>query len=444
MSTISLRRGLLAISPIIVFLIFYLAVSIIIGDFYKMPISVALLIASAWAVVIMRGTPLSKRVEVFSRDAGSSNVMYMVWVFILAGAYASLAKEIGSIEATVNLALRWLPSEMLIPGLFFASCFISLAIGTSVGTVVALTPLAVQLAASESESTAFFTAVVIGGAFFGDNLSFISDTTIAATRTQGCKMNDKFKANLIIVLPAALGSLILYSILGSHTPEAVAVGQTNFWLILPYIIIIAAALAGINVTVVLTAGIIASLIIGTMLGHDLIELFGFMGSGIDSVGNLTIITLLAAGMLGLIKELGGIDYILQVLTSRIKGIRGAQCGIAFLVSIVNLCTANNTVAIITVGSLSRKISKNYGIDPRKSASLLDTCSCIVQSLIPYGAQTLLATSLAGISPVAPWPYMYYSWMLIAMVALSIIFRFPRYRIPELRTSQDKNTDLSGR
>lgn len=444
MSTISLRRGLLAISPIIVFLIFYLAVSIIIGDFYKMPISVALLIASAWAVVIMRGTPLSKRVEVFSRDAGSSNVMYMVWVFILAGAFASLAKEIGSIEATVNLTLRWLPSEMLIPGLFFASCFISLAIGTSVGTVVALTPLAVQLAASESESTAFFTAVVIGGAFFGDNLSFISDTTIAATRTQGCKMNDKFKANLIIVLPAALGSLILYSILGSHTPEAVAVGQTNFWLILPYIIIIAAALAGINVTVVLTAGIIASLIIGTMLGHDLIELFGFMGSGIDSVGNLTIITLLAAGMLGLIKELGGIDYILQVLTSRIKGIRGAQCGIAFLVSIVNLCTANNTVAIITVGSLSRKISKNYGIDPRKSASLLDTCSCIVQSLIPYGAQTLLATSLAGISPVAPWPYMYYSWMLIAMVALSIIFRFPRYRIPELRTSQDKNTDLSGR
>ena len=444
MSTISLRRGLLAISPIIVFLIFYLAVSIIIGDFYKMPISVALLIASAWAVVIMRGTPLSKRVEVFSRDAGSSNVMYMVWVFILAGAFASLAKEIGSIEATVNLALRWLPSEMLIPGLFFASCFISLAIGTSVGTVVALTPLAVQLAASESESTAFFTAVVIGGAFFGDNLSFISDTTIAATRTRGCKMNDKFKANLIIVLPAALGSLILYSILGSHTPEAVAVGQTNFWLILPYIIIIAAALAGINVTVVLTAGIIASLIIGTMLGHDLIELFGFMGSGIDSVGNLTIITLLAAGMLGLIKELGGIDYILQVLTSRIKGIRGAQCGIAFLVSIVNLCTANNTVAIITVGSLSRKISKNYGIDPRKSASLLDTCSCIVQSLIPYGAQTLLATSLAGISPVAPWPYMYYSWMLIAMVALSIIFRFPRYRIPELRTSQDKNTDLSGR
>lgn len=444
MSTISLRRGLLAISPIIVFLIFYLAVSIIIGDFYKMPISVALLIASAWAVVIMRGTPLSKRVEVFSRDAGSSNVMYMVWVFILAGAFASLAKEIGSIEATVNLALRWLPSEMLIPGLFFASCFISLAIGTSVGTVVALTPLAVQLAASESESTAFFTAVVIGGAFFGDNLSFISDTTIAATRTQGCKMNDKFKANLIIVLPAALGSLILYSILGSHTPEAVAVGQTNFWLILPYIIIIAAALAGINVTVVLTAGIIASLIIGTMLGHDLIELFGFMGSGIDSVGNLTIITLLAAGMLGLIKELGGIDYILQVLTSRIKGIRGAQCGIAFLVSIVNLCTANNTVAIITVGSLSRKISKNYGIDPRKSASLLDTCSCIVQSLIPYGAQTLLATSLAGISPVAPWPYMYYSWMLIAMVALSITFRFPRYRIPELRTSQDKNTDLSGR
>ncbi len=424
---ISWRRGITAISPIIIFLTFYLAVSLIIGDFYKMPIAVALLAASAWAVAMMKGMPLSKRVEVFSRDAGSSNVMYMVWIFILAGAFASLAKATGSVEATVNLAMQWLPAEMLVPGLFLAACFISLSIGTSVGTVVTLTPLAVQLATSESESVAFFVAVVIGGAFFGDNLSFISDTTIAATRTQGCKMNDKFKANLWIALPAAVASLILYAVLGNHVPNVEMLGDTNSWLILPYLTIIVTALAGVNVTVVLTIGIIVSLILGLSLGTDLITMFGQMGEGIDSVGNLVIITLLATGMLGLIKEAGGIKYILQILTHRINGIRGGQCAIALLVSIVNLCTANNTVAIITVGSLSRDISRRYGIDPRKSASLLDSCSCIVQSIIPYGAQTLLATSLAGISPVAPWPYLYYPWMLAAMVALSIIFRFPRFR-----------------
>lgn len=425
MAAISTRKGLLAISPILVFLIFYVVVSVIVNDFYKMPLAVALLIASAWGVVILRGTPLSARVEIFSREAGSSGVMYMIWIFLLAGAFAALAKEIGSVEATVNLALRWLPEEMLIPGLFLAACFISLAIGTSVGTVVALTPLAVQLAQSESGSVPFFVAVVLGGAFFGDNLSFISDTTIAATRTQGCKMDDKFKANLWIVLPAALASLALYVILGADVPDAHIGEISNPWLVLPYLVIIATAIAGINVTVVLSIGILSTLVIAMLSGYNLLQLFGFMGGGIDSVGNLVIVTLLAAGMLGLIKEAGGIDYILQVLTKRINGSRGAMASIALLVSIVNLCTANNTVAILTVGSLSKEISGRFGIDPRKAASVLDTCSCIVQSLIPYGAQTLLATGLAGISPVAPWSYMYYSWSLIVAVALSIIFRYPR-------------------
>ncbi len=425
MAAISTRKGLLAISPILVFLIFYVVVSVIVNDFYKMPLAVALLIASAWGVVILRGTPLSARVEIFSREAGSSGVMYMIWIFLLAGAFAALAKEIGSVEATVNLALRWLPEEMLIPGLFLAACFISLAIGTSVGTVVALTPLAVQLAQSESGSVPFFVAVVLGGAFFGDNLSFISDTTIAATRTQGCKMDDKFKANLWIVLPAALASLALYVILGADVPEAHIGEISNPWLVLPYLVIIATAIAGINVTVVLSIGILSTLVIAMLSGYNLLQLFGFMGGGIDSVGNLVIVTLLAAGMLGLIKEAGGIDYILQVLTKRINGSRGAMASIALLVSIVNFCTANNTVAILTVGSLSKEISGRFGIDPRKAASVLDTCSCIVQSLIPYGAQTLLATGLAGISPVAPWSYMYYSWSLIVAVALSIIFRYPR-------------------
>ncbi len=421
----SRRKGLLAISPIAVFLILYLVVSLIIGDFYKMPISVALLIASAWAVIILRGKPLARRVEIFSRDAGSSNVMYMVWIFILAGAFAALAKETGAIEATVNLALRWLPAEMLIPGLFLAACFISLSIGTSVGTVVALTPLAVELAQTENGTVPFFVAVVLGGAFFGDNLSFISDTTIAATRTQGCKMNDKFKANLYIVLPAALCALGLYIMLGADVPESVVSDVENPWLVLPYLVIIIMAVAGVNVTVVLAVGIVTALLLALGSGFRLLDMFGYMGEGIDSVGNLVIITLLAAGMLGLIKAAGGINYILQVMTRRISGSRGAMASIALLVSIVNLCTANNTVAIITVGSLSKSIAGRFGLDPRKTASILDTCSCIVQSLIPYGAQTLLATSLAGISPAAPWPYMYYSWMLAGMVVLSIVFKFPR-------------------
>ena len=347
------RRGLLAISPILVFLFFYLAVSVIIGDFYKMPIAVALLLGSAWAVVIMHGKPLSERVEIFSRDAGSSNVMYMVWIFILAGAFAAIAREIGAIEATVHLALRFLPVEMLIPGLFAAACFISLAIGTSVGTVVALTPLAVELAQSESGNVPFFVAVVLGGAFFGDNLSFISDTTIAATRTQGCRMRDKFRVNLWIALPAAVASLILYVILGVRLPDMASLSGSNPLLVAPYLLIILLALAGLNVTVVLSIGIVVAIILGLCTGHDIISLFGFMGRGIDSVGQLIIITLLAAGMLGLIKAAGGIDYILQVLTRRIRGPRGAQAGIALVVGLVNLCTAR----LIPVKKIRRRPQK---------------------------------------------------------------------------------------
>ncbi|MCM1332127.1 MAG: Na+/H+ antiporter NhaC family protein [Bacteroides sp.] len=423
--TISTRRGLLAISPIIVFLFFYLAVSLIIGDFYKMPMSVALLIASAWAVVISKGKPLTKRIEIFSRQAGSSNVMYMVWIFILAGAFATLAKETGSVEATVGLTLKYLPEQFIVPGLFVASCFISLSIGTSVGTVVALTPLAVEMAQMETGSIPFFVAVVLGGAFFGDNLSFISDTTIAATRTQGCNMSDKFKANVWITVPAAIVTLLLYVVFGYQVNEVHISDEFNPWLVLPYLVIIGCAVAGVNVTLVLSLGIAASLILGLILGYPLLDLFSFMGTGIDGMGQLIIVTLLAAGLLGLIKEAGGIDYILQTLSRHIHGSRGAQAAIALLVSVVNLCTANNTVAIITVGSLSKSISEKYDVSPRKAASLLDTCSCITQSLIPYGAQTLLATGLAGISPADPWRYLYYPWALIVMVGISIVIKRKR-------------------
>lgn len=415
------RRGLLAISPIIVFLVFYLVVSIVMGDFYKMPIAVALVIASMWAVAMFRGKSLAQRIEIFSKEAGGSNVLYMVWIFVLAGAFAMLAEKIGAVEATVNLTLKYLPPEFVVPGIFLAACFISVSIGTSVGTVVALTPLAVELAQTSGGDVPFFVAVVLGGAFFGDNLSFISDTTIAATRTQGCQMNEKFKANLWIALPAAIATLIVYVIIGTRVENVAVTQDINPVLILPYLIIIITAVIGINVTVVLALGIVSALLIALINGYALFDLFGFMGQGIDSMGNLIIITLLAAGMLGLIKAAGGINYLLQLLSSRISGSRGGQACIAIIVSLVNMCTANNTVAIITVGSLSKQIASQFGISPRKTASLLDTCSCITQCLIPYGAQTLLACQLAKIAPAEPFQHLYYPLALGVMVALSIIF-----------------------
>lgn len=418
-------NGFLSLSPIIIFLLFYLAVSIIIRDFYKMPISIAFIIASIWAVMITSGEKLSKRIEIFSRGAANTNVLYMIWIFILAGAFASLAKDTGSINATVNLTLHILPKEFIIPGVFIASCFISLAIGTSVGTVVALTPFAVNLAESTGESVAFLVAVVLGGAFFGDNLSFISDTTIASTRTQGCRMSDKFKANIWIAGPAAFILLIIYIVIGQASNYHINTAISDPWLVLPYLIVIVTAVLGVNVILVLTIGIFSSMIIAFINGTDLLDMCTFMGTGVTGMGDLIIITLLAAGMLEIIKHNGGIAFIIKWLTRRINGERGASFSIGALVSIVNICTANNTVAIITVGSLAKKISTQFRLDPRKVASLLDSCSCIVQCIIPYGAQTLLATSLAGISPVAPFQYLYYPWLLLLMVIISITFKIPR-------------------
>lgn len=421
MKEISTRRGLLGLSPVIVFLLLYVVVSVIAGDFYAMPFAVALLVASAWAVVISRGT-LAERLEVFSRAAGHSNIIYMIWIFILAGAFAALAKEIGAVDATVALTLRLLPAQMLVPGMFVAACFISLAVGTSVGTVVALAPLAAEIAPGAGVSVAFMTAVVLGGAFFGDNLSFISDTTIAATRSQGCDMADKFRANIIIALPAALVTLAVYVAMSyGLAGEAVQTPpDASPWLVLPYAVVIVTALLRVNVTVVLSLGTVTAFVMGLWKGFGPLQLCGFMGTGIDGMGALIVITLMSAGMLGLVKTCGGIEWLLQSLTRGIKGMRGAEGCVAVLVGLVNLCTANNTVAIITVGSLSRELARRFGIRPRKCASLLDTCSCVVQCLIPYGAQTLLATSLAGISPAAPFPYLYYPWALIVCVAVSVI------------------------
>jgi len=412
----------MGISPVIIFLLLYVVVSVVIGDFYRMPFSVALICASVWAIATYKGR-LTERIEVFSRAAGHANIIYMIWIFILAGAFAAIAKEIGAVNATVDLILRLLPAGLIVPGIFVASCFISLAVGTSVGTVVALTPLATEIAGASGGSTAFMVAVVLGGAFFGDNLSFISDTTIAATRTQGCEMADKFRANVWLAVPAALVTLAFYMIETPEfaVPDSGAPAQ-SVWLVLPYMIVIVTAIVRMNVNIVLSLGIVASLVIGIAQGHHMLDLCGFMGSGIDGMGGLIVITLMSAGMLGVVKASGGITWLLQVLTARVKGTRGAQFCIALLVSLVNLCTANNTVAIIIVGSMSKEIARRYGVSASKTASLLDTCSCIIQCLIPYGAQTLLACSLSGLSPAEPFAYLYYPWALAVMVIASIFLK----------------------
>ncbi len=426
---ISTRKGLLALSPILVFLIFYLAVSIAANDFYKMPISVAFIIATIWSVITThKSTPLKERFNIFSQGAANPDILYMIRIFILAGAFAALAKEIGAIDATVNLTLQILPPQFIIPGIFLASCFISLSIGTSVGTIVSLTPFALQLAENTGQDIPMFVAAVIGGSFFGDNLSFISDTTIASTRSQGCDMTDKFKANLWIALPAALITLATYIIMGQSEIYTLSFqSDVSHWLVLPYVAVIVMAVSGMNVLSVLTIGIIMSVITGFIFTDiHLLDMCSHMGSGISSMGDLIVVTLLASGMLAIIKHNGGIQFLMQKLTHRISGIRGAQSTIAVLVSIVNVCTANNTIAIITVGELSREIAQKYHLDSRKVASILDTCSCIVQCVIPYGAQILLAAGLAQVSPTAFLPHLYYAWALAVMVALSIVFRFPRY------------------
>lgn len=411
----------MALSPAIVFLLLYVVVSVVISDFYVMPVTVALVAASAWALLIDKGHPLTQRIENFSAAAGHTNILYMVWIFVMAGAFAALAKGIGSIDATVELTLRLFPPHLMLPAIFLAGCFISMAIGTSVGTIVAIVPLIVQLAESGGGNVALFVATAIGGAFFGDNLSFISDTTIAATRTQGCSMADKFRANFRMVLPAALICLTLYFFIGSSTELHTAAADSDPWMAVPYLVIIVAALSGINVLIVLVFGIATAIAIATVRGSaGVLDCCRLMGEGIGSMGELIVITLVAAGMLGIVKEMGGIDFLLQRLSARVTGRRGAQLCIAVLVSLVNLCTANNTVAILSVGSIARSISERYGIAPRRTASVLDTCSCITQCLIPYGAQTLLATGLAGISPAAPWPYLYYPWALAFCVALAIM------------------------
>ncbi len=421
-----MKKGIIALSPLLVFILLYLVTSIIARDFYKVPITVAFMASSIYAVIISRGMTLRKRIEIFNKGAGTSQMMLMIWIFVLAGAFANSAKMMGAIDATVNLALFLLPAKMILAGLFLAACFISLSIGTSVGTIVALVPIAAGMADYTGMSLPMMVAVVVGGSFFGDNLSFISDTTIVATSTQECRLSDKFRVNSYLVMPVACFMLIVYIFMGIHTQAVHPSGNIDILKVIPYIVVLVTAVLGMNVMAVLTIGLFLTGIIGILLGA--FDFFGWMqamGNGILGMGELIIITIMAGGMLELIKYNGGIDFIISHMTRQVNSKRGAELSIATLVSLVNICTANNTVAILTVGGIAKKIGDRFGVDNRKCASILDTFSCMMQGIIPYGAQLLMAGGLAAINPISIIPFLYYPFLLGIMALASIFVRYPK-------------------
>lgn len=430
------KKGLLALSPLFLLIVLIVAFTVYSVDSNhqdtSLSLTVAFMISSIYAVAISGGMPVRKRVDTYSKGAGANNLMLMLWIYVLAGSFAASAKAMGAVDATVNLALSILPASMILPGLFLAACFISVSIGTSVGTVVALVPIAAGLAHSMDANVGMMTAIIVGGAYFGDNLSFISDTTVVATQTQNCKMSDKFKVNSMIVVPAAVLVLIAYSVMGVGLQAPTHINEVEYLKVLPYLTVLVTAIAGMNVMAVLTLGTLLCGAIGIgrhLLGasgsYDLFGWFSAMGNGIIGMGELIIIAMMAGGMLEIIRENGGIDFIINKITAHVNSKRGAELSIAALVSMVNICTANNTVAILTVGNISKKIGDRFGVDNRKAASILDTFSCMVQGLIPYGVQMLLAAGLANLSPMDILPYLYYPLAIGVAALLAILLRYPK-------------------
>ena len=430
------KKGLLALSPLFLLIVLIVAFTVYSVDSShqdtSLSLTVAFMISSIYAVAISGGMPVRKRVDTYSKGAGANNLMLMLWIYVLAGSFAASAKAMGAVDATVNLALSILPASMILPGLFLAACFISVSIGTSVGTVVALVPIAAGLAHSMDANVGMMTAIIVGGAYFGDNLSFISDTTVVATQTQNCKMSDKFKVNSMIVVPAAVLVLIAYSVMGVGLQAPTHINEVEYMKVLPYLIVLVTAIAGMNVMAVLTLGTllcgaigIGSHLLGASGSYDLFGWFSAMGNGIIGMGELIIIAMMAGGMLEIIRENGGIDFIINKITAHVNSKRGAELCIAALVSMVNICTANNTVAILTVGNISKKIGDRFGVDNRKAASILDTFSCMVQGLIPYGVQMLLAAGLANLSPMDILPYLYYPLAIGVAALLAILLRYPK-------------------
>lgn len=429
------KGSIVALLPLVVFLGIYILGSVLAGDFYKMPIVVAGMAAAIVAVAMTRRITMSERIGIFSKGATDVNIMWMIWIFILAGAFSGSTKAMGAVDATVALVLNAVPSDFLPAGLFIAACFTALSIGTSVGTIVALTPIAASIAEQTADcNMGWMVAIIVGGALFGDNLSFISDTTIAATRTQGCNMRDKFRTNLLIVAPAALACLFIYIFASeSDFSTAEAASSAPWYIVLPYLLVLVSAFMGMNVLSVLVLGILSSGVIGIACGQiTLLDWFMSMGDGIGSMGELIIITMIAGGMLEMIRHNGGIDFIIRAITSRTKSRRGAEFSIAALVSFADICTANNTVAIISVGSIVRDIATRFGISARRAASIMDTFSCFVQGLLPYGAQLLMAAGIATsassitLSPLEIIPHLFYPMIMGGCALMAIIIQWPRY------------------
>lgn len=430
------KKGLLALSPLFLLIVLIVTFTIYSVDAShkdtNLSLTVAFMISSIYAIAISGGMPIRSRVDTYSKGAGANNLMLMLWIYVLAGSFAASAKAMGAVDATVNLALSILPASMILPGLFLAACFISVSIGTSVGTVVALVPIAAGLAHSMDVNIGMMTAIIVGGAYFGDNLSFISDTTVVATQTQNCKMSDKFRVNSLIVVPAAVVVLAIYAVMGIGLQAPTDIPEVEYVKVLPYLVVLVTAVAGMNVMAVLTMGTllcgvigISCQLLGATGGYDLFGWFSAMGNGIIGMGELVIIAMMAGGMLEIIRENGGINYIIDKMTAHISNKRGAELSIAALVSMVNVCTANNTVAILTVGNIAKKIGDKFGVDNRKAASILDTFSCTVQGLIPYGVQMLLAAGLAHLSPMDILPYLYYPLAIGIAALFAILFRYPK-------------------
>lgn len=430
------KKGLLALSPLFLLIVLIVAFTVYSVDAShkdtNLSLTVAFMISSIYAIAISGGMPIKSRVDTYSKGAGANNLMLMLWIYVLAGSFAASAKAMGAVDATVNLALSILPASMILPGLFLAACFISVSIGTSVGTVVALVPIAAGLAHSMDVNTGMMTAIIVGGAYFGDNLSFISDTTVVASQTQNCKMSDKFRVNSLIVVPAAVIVLAIYAVMGIGLQAPTDIPEVEYVKVLPYLVVLVTAVAGMNVMAVLTMGTLLCGVIGVSCqllgatgGYGLFGWFSAMGNGIIGMGELVIIAMMAGGMLEIIRENGGINYIIDKITAHVTNKRGAELSIAALVSMVNVCTANNTVAILTVGNIAKKIGDKFGVDNRKAASILDTFSCTVQGLIPYGVQMLLAAGLAKLSPMDILPYLYYPLAIGIAALFSILFRYPK-------------------
>lgn len=415
-----------ALLPFFVFLIIFIGSGVVLQDFYAFPVIVAITVASMVALAMNRKLSFSKKFDIFCQGAGNSNVMLMAFIFLLAGAFSSVAKGMGAVDATVNFALAIIPQNFLIIGLFIIACFISLAMGTSVGTIVALVPIGLGISEHTGLAVALVTAAIIGGAMFGDNLSIISDTTITAVRTQGAQMKDKFRVNFWIVLPAALLTSVIFGML--TWGEAAPIDHVDYSLlkVVPYLIVIVLALMGMNVFFVLTLGITLAGAVGLIDGsYQLMDVVQQVGDGMASMYGMAFLAILIAGMVELIKCNGGIEFILQAIMKRISTRKGAEFGIAGLVALTNLATANNTIAILIAGPLAKDIATQYNIEPRKAASLLDVFSCMVQGVLPYGAQFLVAASLAGISPLSILPYSFYPILIGVCGAVAIMIGYPK-------------------